>query len=56
LFNIAEHSELPSIYRSLAYVLLGEQKSAERFFKQVPENIKNTVRVYPIFRFWKEEK
>lgn len=52
LFDIAENTELPPIYRSLAYVLLGEQKSAERFFKQVPENIQSAVREYPIFRFW----
>lgn len=54
LFSITENAELPPIYRSLAYVLLGEQKSAERIFKQVPANIQETVREYPIFRFWKE--
>lgn len=54
LFGIAEHSELPPIYRSLAYVLLGERKSAERFFKQVPADIQKSVREYPIFRFWRE--
>lgn len=53
LFAIAEHAELPAIYRSLAYVLLGEQKSAERFFKQESANIQSAVREYPIFRFWK---
>lgn len=52
LFSITENAELPPIYRSLAYVLLGEQKSAERIFKQVPVNIQETVREYPIFRFW----
>lgn len=55
LFSIAEHTELPAIYRSLAYVLLGEQKSAARFFKQVPADIQSAVRKHPIFRFWKEE-
>lgn len=53
LFAIAEQGELPPIYQSLAYMLLGEQKSAERFFKQVPANIQSAVREYPIFRFWK---
>ncbi len=53
LFSIAEHTELPPIYRSLAYMLLGEQKSAERFFKQEPADIQSAVREYPIFRFWK---
>lgn len=52
LFGIAEHSELPPIYRSLAYVLLGEQRSADRFFKKVPADIQKSVREYPIFRFW----
>ena len=56
LFGIAERTELASIYRSLAYLLLGEQKSAERIFKQVPVNIQNAVREYPIFRFWAAEK
>lgn len=55
LFAIAEHAELPSIYRSLAYVLLGEQRSAERFFKKEPKNIQDAVREYPIFRFWQEK-
>lgn len=54
LFSITENAELPPLYRSLAYVLLGEQKSAERLFKQVPVNIQDAVRAYPIFRFWKE--
>ena len=54
LFAIAEHAELPPIYRSLAYVLLGEQKSAERFFKQEPADIQSAVREYPIFRFWQD--
>ena len=54
LFGIAEHSELLPIYRSLAYVLLGERKSAERFFKQVPADIQKSVQEYPIFRFWRE--
>lgn len=52
LFSITENAELTPIYRSLAYVLLGEQKSAERIFKQVPANIQEAVREYPIFRFW----
>ena len=54
LFVIAEKPELPPIYRSLAYVLLGEQRSAERFFKQVPADIQKIVREYPIFRFWQD--
>lgn len=54
LFGIAEQTELPPIYRSLAYVLLGEQRSAERFFKQVPADIQKIVREYPIFRFWQD--
>lgn len=53
LFGIAEQTELPPIYRSLAYALLGEQRSADRFFKKVPVEIQKNVREYPIFRFWK---
>lgn len=52
LFGIAEQAELLPIYRSLAYALLGEQRSADRFFKKVPADIQKSVREYPIFRFW----
>lgn len=54
LFGIAEQAELLPIYRSLAYALLGEQRSADRFFKKVPADIQKSVQEYPIFRFWRE--
>lgn len=43
LFGIAEQAELLPIYRSLAYALLGEQRSADRFFKKVPADIQKSV-------------
>lgn len=52
LFSFAENTELPAIYRSFSYFLLGEEKSAERFLRQVHNNVTSAEQSYPIFRLW----
>ena len=55
LFAIAENTKLEPVYRSFAYLLLDEYKSAIRFFEQIPHEKQEELKQYPISRFWPED-
>lgn len=39
-----------------AYLLLGEQKSAEEYFEKLPPEMQDEFKDYPIYHFWKKSE
>ena len=56
LFNIADNQQQNKMIRVGAYLLLDNQLAAERLFDELDTDVKQEFQMFPIFRFWVEDK
>lgn len=54
LYEILENNSDNNQYMVGAYLLLGQQRQAERFFNKMSKDERNDFKEYPIYHFWKE--
>lgn len=56
LYDIVENNSNNNQYMVGAYLLLGKQRRAERFFDKMSKEDKNEFKKYPIYHFWRNCK
>lgn len=54
LYKILENNSNNNQYMVGAYLLLGQQIQAERFFNKMSKDERNNFKEYPIYNFWNE--
>lgn len=52
LYDIVENNSNNNQYMVGAYLLLGQQRQAERFFNKMSKDERNNFKEYPIYHFW----
>ncbi|MEQ0488789.1 DUF4365 domain-containing protein [Anaerococcus murdochii] len=54
LYKILENNSNNKQYMVGAYLLLGQQRQAERFFNKMSKDERNNFKEFPIYHFWNE--